>query len=51
MAYIKRANVLLVDIVTPSLINVQTRYSFSVRCCCNMALLTKNLTRSLFGSD
>ena len=27
-----RANVLFVDLVTPSLINVQTRYGFSVRC-------------------
>ena len=42
---------LFIDLVTPSLINVQTRYGFSVRCCCNMALLTKNLMRSLFGSD
>ena len=42
-----RANVLFVDKVTPPLINVQTRYGFSVRCCCNMALLTKNLMRSL----
>ena len=42
-----RANVLFVDLVTPSLINVQTRYGFSVRCCYNMALLTKNLMRSL----
>ena len=42
-----RANVLFVDLVTPPLINVQTRYGFSVRCCCNMALLTKNLMRSL----
>ena len=46
-----RANVLFVDLVTPPLINVQTRYGFSVRCCCNMALLTKNLMRSFFGSD
>jgi len=36
-----------VDKVTPSLINVQTRSGFSVRCCYNMALLTKNLMRSL----
>ena len=47
MAYIKRANVLLVDIVTPSLINVQTRYGFSVRCCLRIVPLTKNLMRSL----
>jgi len=37
--------------VTPSLINVQTRSGFSVRGGFRIAPLTKNLMRSLFGSD
>ena len=41
----------LVDKVTPSLINVQTRSGFSERGSFRIVLLTKNLMRSLFGSD